>query len=156
MPRPVMSTLTKRARRDLKERSKSQSLKHQVYTSSDFLPLRRKIKDLQHTVWELENSDCSCDWVICTDYCCSDCMDYDLCARCSNSQSKEFELGGTYDLLFWLEGQYDKNPTYSADETSTKGVKKDPTCWNHEPRARLGRLGVKRLRAKARDSKSWV
>ena len=152
MTRSSMSTLPKATRRGIKEGSRPLTLKAPVFTTSDWPSQTFLIQKLEQERKELEAESCTCDR---TEFpCCSDCAYWSQCWRCFHSEELSWECFHASDLLQYLKSEYSSIPTFSAEEVSTKGAKKDRSCWNHAPtRHRLQGAAAKRRRASACASK---
>ena len=146
-----MSTLSRASRRAIKEGSRPLTLKAPLFTTSDFLPLVNKVQKLEQERQELKTHSCTCDRTEIP--CCSYCAEANQCWFCFGDEKLFWDLFYAAEELEYLKAEY-TIPTFSAEEVSTKGAKKDRTCWNHEPTvSRLRGVEAKRRRAKACASK---
>lgn len=150
MSRPTVSTLSKSTRRALKEMTRP-LVSGPVYTTSDFFPLQREIANLKQKKEDIKKHKCTCDYTEIP--CCSDCADLDRCYKCFVEEENFWDLFAANDTLWWLRQEYTNTPTFSAEEVTHKGAKKDRTCWNHKSCKRLGRVESKYYRADHRASK---
>jgi hypothetical protein len=153
MTRSSMSTLPKKIRREIKESSRPLTVKPPVFTDSDWSALARKVPNLDRQTCSEHTMDS--DWsVIPEPVNCEECAYWKWCDECFYSGELTIDLLPGCDYLAYLKFGDSRSMTYCAEEVSTKGAKKDRTCWNHAPtRHRLQGAAAKRRRASACASK---